>query len=257
MTALTFVLVVLLSAMTYGYLWERAKRKQRGILGDWPVRKVRVTELDPAFAQGRLGPALGTEVSMVGGADTMMVPGGTSDAEAWILAVLSKNARLMFEFGTCTGRTTYLWARNSPPDARIVTLTLKPGEFGEYRREPGDSAGESRVALEESAFDSFYYSNTDVAEKVTQLFGDSKTFDETPWAGECDLVFVDGSHALSYVLSDSRKALRLVKPGGLVLWHDYRGRRIPGVYKGLNALAKEMPLVHVANTSIVAYRRPL
>ena len=123
-------------------------------------------------------------------------------------------------------------------------------------RERGDSAGETRVALQESAFDRFYYTDTAVASKVTQLFGDSKAFDESPWVGQCDLVFVDGSHALSYVLSDSRKALRLVRPGGLVLWHDYKGRRIPGVYKGLNQLARELPLVHIASTSIVAYRKP-
>lgn len=253
---LTIILAVLLLAAAYGYFWERAKRKQRGLLGSWPIRKAQVTELDPVFRQERLGPSLDTEVTMLGGADTMMVPGGTSDAEAWILAVLSKSAKLMFEFGTCTGRTTYVWARNSPPDARIVTLTLKPGEFTDYRREPGDTAGETRVALEESAFDRFYYSDTSAAGKITQLFGDSKALDESPWAGRCDLVFVDGSHALSYVLSDSRKALRLVKPGGLVLWHDYRGRRIPGVFEGLNQLARELPLVHVAKTSLVAYRRP-
>ena len=253
---LTIALAVLLAATTYGYFWERAKRKQRGLFGPWPIRKVRISEVDPVFRQGRLGPSLETEVTMVGGADTMMVPGGTSDAEAWILAVLSKSAKVMFEFGTCTGRTTYLWARNSPPDARIITLTLKPGEFSDYRREPGDTAGETRVALEESAFDSFYYSETPVAGKVTQCFGDSKTFDEGPWAGQCDLVFVDGSHALSYVLSDSRKALRLVKPGGLVLWHDYRGGRVPGVFQGLNQLARELPLVHIDKTSLVAYRRP-
>ncbi len=75
--------------------------------------------------------------------------------------------------------------------------------------------------------------------------------------GACDLVFVDGSHALSYVLSDSRKALRLVRPGGLVLWHDYRGPMLPGVYEGLNQLARELLLVHIAGTSLVAYRRPV
>lgn len=256
MNLLHWTLLVLLLAASYGYFWERAKRKQRGIFGPWPIKKVRVADVDPAFVQEQLGPSLTTEVAIVGGADTMMVPGATSDAEAWILAVLGKPARLMFEFGTCTGRTTYLWARNSPPDARVITLTLKPGEFSAYQRERGDSAGETRVALQESAFDRFYYTDTAVASKVTQLFGDSKAFDESPWVGQCDLVFVDGSHALSYVLSDSRKALRLVRPGGLVLWHDYKGRRIPGVYKGLNQLARELPLVHIANTSFVAYRKP-
>jgi hypothetical protein len=65
-----------------------------------------------------------------------------------------------------------------------------------------------------------------------------------------DLVFVDGSHARSYVESDSRKALRMVRPGGIVFWHDYSGpRRTPGVFASLNALAREMPLVHIGGTT--------
>jgi hypothetical protein len=93
---------------------------------------------------------------------------------------------------------------------------------------------------------------------IQQFYGDSKQFDESPWAGACDLVFVDGSHARSYVESDSRKALRLVRPGGLVLWHDYRGARaVPGVYEALNGLAREVQLVHIAKTSLVVHRKPV
>ena len=93
--------------------------------------------------------------------------------------------------------------------------------------------------------------------KVEQLFGDSKELDTTPWAGQCDLVFVDGSHAYSYVMSDSAKALDLVRPGGLVLWHDYAGPlHSPGVYRALNELAQRLPIVRIAGTSLAAYRRP-
>ena len=93
---------------------------------------------------------------------------------------------------------------------------------------------------------------------MQQLFGDSKALDDTPWHEQCDLVFVDGSHARSYVESDSAKAVRMVRPGGLVLWHDYRGARaVPGVYEALNALATRLPLRHIAGTSFVVYRRPL
>jgi predicted O-methyltransferase YrrM len=162
----------------------------------------------------------------------------------------------MFEFGTASGRTSYLWARNSPSDARVVTLTLSPTETAAYRREEGDAESDTRNALDESRFSTFYYTGTPVASKITQLYGDSKAFDERPWEARCDLVFVDGSHARSYVESDSRKALRLARPGGLVLWHDYRGPVLPGVYHTLNALARELPLVHIAGTSLVAYRKP-
>ncbi len=67
---------------------------------------------------------------------------------------------------------------------------------------------------------------------------------------------MDGSHAYSYVVSDSAKALRMVRPSGIVLWHDYSHRN-RGVYRALNELARTLPLVHLGGTSLVAYRRPL
>jgi len=254
--ALLAVAGVVAIAATWAWLFERAMRKQRGLFFHWPIRTVSLPEIDPVFRQEALGPALSTEVALVGGSGVMQLPGGTSDTEAWILAVLAKRARLMFEFGTCTGRTAYLWARNSAPDARVVTLTLSAAEIAAYHREAGDTGSATKRAIDESVFDRFYYSDTPYAAKVKQLFGDSKAFDETPWAGQCDLVFVDGSHAKSYVQSDSKKALRMVKPGGLVLWHDYRGHRLAGVFDTLNGLARELPLVHIRTTSLVAYRRP-
>ena len=250
------LLLVIAAASTWAYLRDRARRKQQNVFSKWPIGRVAVTEIDPVFRPGVLGPTLDTEVSLVGGVELLPIVGGTSDLEAWILAVLSKRARVMFEFGTASGRTAYLWARNSPPDAKVVTLTLSANDIAVYRRESGDADTDVRTALDESKFSSFYYSGTPAASKVTQLYGDSKTFDETPWVGRCDLVFVDGSHALSYVQSDSRKALRLTKSGGLVLWHDYRGPTLRGVYDGLNALASEIPLVHIKGTSLVAHRRP-
>jgi len=253
---LSLVLVVLASVPTFVYLRDRARRKERNIFSAWPIRRVHLSDLDPVFQPSGLGPTVDTEALLIAGVDLYRIVGGTSDVEAWILAALSKHARLMFEFGTATGRTTYLWARNSPPDAKVITITLRAGGTAEYRREEGDAESDTRNALHESQFSSFYYSGTPVASKVTQLHGDSKQLDESPWAGQCDLVFVDGSHARSYVESDSRKALRLVRPGGLVLWHDYRGPKVPGVYDALNQLAREMPLVHVAGTSFVAYRAP-
>jgi len=171
---------------------------------------------------------------------------------------VAKRAKRLFEFGTCTGKTAYLWARNAPPDARVTTLTLAPEHHAAYQSSPEDDPEETQIALHESEFASFLYSGTDVESKIEQLYGDSKALDVRPWAGTCDVVFVDGSHAYSYVVSDSAKALELVRPGGLVLWHDYGGRRhSPGVYRALNELAKRLPLVRIDGTKLVAFRRPL
>ena len=49
-----------------------------------------------------------------------------------------------------------------------------------------------------NSFVEFIYTGTAAADAITQLYGDSKQFDETPWRDWADIVFVDWSHAQSY-----------------------------------------------------------
>lgn len=245
-----------------GFAVERVKReklrasvRQSGAF--LPLPTVDLSELDAVFTAGRFGPTLATEVTFIG-RGPVPVPGGTTDGEAWILATLSKQARTFFEFGTCTGKTSYLWSRNAPPDSRIVTLTLAPEQRERYVTAPGDDRRDARFALDESNFTDFLYSGTPESARIEQHFGDSKSFDEEAFTNWADLVFVDGAHAESYVHSDSAKALRIVKPGGLILWHDYVGPHdAPGVFRALNALSKSLPIRHIRGTTFAAYRRPL
>jgi methyltransferase family protein len=254
MTALAIlILVLLLTLTTREWLVLRARQRQRGILQRWPIRKVPVEQLDTRFQPDELGATLATEVSFVG-RGTIPVPGGTSDTEAWILAVLAKDARRLFEFGTCTGKTSYLWARNQPAGGTVTTLTLAPNQLGAYQSAAGDDPTAETFAREESRFTRFLYTGTEVEGRMVQLYGDSKQFDETPYAGACDVVFVDGSHAYSYVVSDTAKALRMARWGGLVLWHDYSSA-CRGVFRALNELATRLPLVHIQGTTLVAYRK--
>jgi methyltransferase family protein len=251
------VLVVGLIVTTRKWMKAVGRRRAQGYGRPWPIRRVRLEDVDPVFIpDGELGhlPAT-TEVAFVGHAVGLL--GATTDYEAWILAVLSRSATTMFEFGTCTGRTTYLLARNSPPDARVVTLTLAPNSLDVYQPAAGDTADDAYYARAESTCDRFVYTGTPVEGKVVQLYGDSKAFDETPYIGRCDLIFVDGSHAYSYTQSDSAKALRMIAPGGLILWHDYAGGPdARGSFRALNDLATELPLVHIAGTTLVVYRSP-
>lgn len=251
--AIAAVLSLLLLAVTREWLSLRARERQRGLLRRWPIPKVPIEQIHPRFRPDGLGPTLAAEVSYVG-RGTIRVPGGTSDTEAWILAVVARDASRMFEFGTCTGKTAYLWAKNQPAGGTVTTLTLPPDRLDSYRSEAGDDRAAEAYARSESRFTRFLYSDTAAAGQVVQLYGDSKEFDEGPLADSCDVVFVDGSHAYSYVASDSAKALRMVRPGGMVLWHDYSPES-PGVFRALNELAARVPLAHILGTTLVVFRR--
>lgn len=254
MAAYVLFSLFLIAVLGNAWLRERARRRRTTLFGGrHPIARVRLADFDPVFAETAYGPSLEAAVTYVGRADKGPV-GGTTDKEAWILAVLAKRAKTLVEFGTCTGKTAWLWAVNSPPEARIVTLTLAPEEAAQQvSRE--DSTRATSDAIRESAFTRFLYSGTDVEGKVDQRFGDSKAFDETPLIDTADLIFVDGSHAYSYVRSDSAKAIAMCAPGGVVLWHDYDpGNR--DVYRALNELSRDIDLVNLADTTLVAWRRP-
>ncbi len=71
----------------------------------------------------------------------------------------------------------------------------------------------------------------------------------------CDLIFIYGSHTLSYIANDTEKAFRMLKPGGLILLHDYRrGSEPRDVEVFQNQLRATGKLCHIAGTSLVVYR---
>lgn len=252
---ITNVITVALFLLALHHI-RRYRRDKRIALNLWDTLPViPLQQLDPIFKRTALGPTLASEVVFISAGDGL-VPGATSDFEAAILATLAKTAHTMFEFGTCTGRTTYLWARNSPSDAKVITITLHPNDIASYTPGGDDQHLAELVAVDESSFDSFYYSGTDVEHKVEQLFGDSKKCDYSAFAGKCDLIFVDGSHAYSYVKSDSENALKMLAPNGIILWHDFRGPESDtrDVNRYLMEFAIDHTLYRIKGTSFVVFR---
>ena len=57
------------------------------------------------------------------------IAGQTTDYEAWILSCIAKFSKNIFEFGTCSGKTTTLFALNSSQDSKIYTITLRPDDI--------------------------------------------------------------------------------------------------------------------------------
>jgi len=139
--------------------------------------------------------------------------------EAVCLGTLMKlvNARRVFEFGTYRGVSTTQLALNLPPDGMIYTLDL-PIENLTTRFEL-DTSGEVEVVQDARKGELV---PAHVRPRITFLSQDSALFDPAPYEGTMDLVFVDGAHTAEYVRNDSEKGWRMLRPGGVLCWHDCR-----------------------------------
>ena len=164
-----------------------------------------------------------------------------------------RNPLKIFEIGTFDGRTTLNLALNSPPGGRIFTLDLPPTWTYDVqvKKDIGCRGDRKFIGKVETGF---RFRGKEVSKKIEQLFGDSTRFDFSPYQNSMDFIFVDGSHAYEYVLKDSENALKMIKPGGIILFHDYN-TSWPGVTKALNELfASDLrfkDLKHISGTSLV------
>ena len=94
--------------------------------------------------------------------------------------------------------------------------------------------------------------NTPEENKIKRLFGDSATFDFSPFKNQIDLLFIDGAHTYEYVTSDTKRTESIMREHGLILWHDYGTWE--GVTRGLNELYKTNSryanIKHIKGTSL-------
>lgn len=176
--------------------------------------------------------------------------GHTTEFELKVISNLVKkfNPDRIFEIGTFQGRTTLNMAINANPTALITTLDL-PSE-GLNTTALNIEEGEVRYVKKDVSGERFI--GHPMADKITQVFGDSATYPFTDHHNSIDLAFIDGSHAYEYVLNDSNKVLSIMRPGGLIIWHDYTNWE--GVWTALNELyqsdSRYKNIKHIGGTSI-------
>jgi predicted O-methyltransferase YrrM len=125
--------------------------------------------------------------------------------------IAGRGVRTAFEIGTFNGGTTRAIAEALPADGQVWTLDLPPAEFDHTQGPDAFRGSDVGRAYGGSAAES----------KITQLLHDSMTFDATPYASACDLVLVDGAHDYEHGANDTRLALSMVAPGGIILWDDF------------------------------------
>ncbi len=167
------------------------------------------------------------------------------------------------EFGTWQGAGVVYCLEEC--EATVWTLNLpfgetRPGGETEYSGD-GESYGlgtslakawARRIGLPERdryRTDSFgfigrFYLEKQLGHRVCQILCDSRQWDVSPFpVGFFDTALIDGGHFPDVVASDTEKALGLLRPGGLMMWHDFcppmakRSPVVQGVMQGLERVA--------------------
>lgn len=179
------------------------------------------------------------------------------DHDAPILKYLYQNVqpRRHLEFGTWYGFGACLVAESSP--ATIWTLNLWEGEkretgenlYGHVEVELQDANPKSQIVTTPSGLLSFWrkrtrldrtpvsrifkasdsgeligrlYRERGFGNRVNQVFCDSLEWDTAAYPDSFfDTIMIDGGHGEGIVQSDTIKSLRLLRPGGIMIWHDY------------------------------------
>ncbi len=183
------------------------------------------------------------------------LPGESLNAPINELALLALVTRAVqptkvFEIGTFMGRTALNFALNSPDDCTVYTLDLPPGDAASAT---GANAADAKLMSLRDA--GVQITDPDVGRKIEQIYGDSTTFDFSPYFSEIDIVFVDGGHTYDVAASDTKQALKMCRPGGVIMWHDFANY---GDYNDVTrAVLDHLPegqVVQLENTQLAAWR---
>ena len=185
-------------------------------------------------------------------AEPDIIQGNMSLYELAAISRLTKkySPRQIFEIGTFDGRTTLNLALNSDSEAKIFTIDLPKNDTARAIL-PVATTDQNLIKTNVTGA---RFTGQPESTKITQLYGDTATFDFSPYIGEMDLIFVDGAHTYEYVMNDSVIALKLLRDGrGLIIWHDY-DQSHKGSIRALDELAAANPswqICHIENTNLV------
>ena len=237
-------LVSAVAASTLGS-WRRPRHAAQFLKGwlRYPLEYAAGKEVDetPLAGFGDLFPFSGpVELSLPGSALARHAWNVHLDELLFIgLAVQLTHARRVFEIGTFDGGTTKHMAECLGPEGHVFTLDLPPGDF-DASQGPDQFSG-SQVGEK--------FRGTPAADRITQLLGDSTRFDYSPYEHSMDFVFVDAAHDYEHGLPDSRSALRLVRPGGVIFWHDF-APYWGGLVHAIREATQGQPLRRLSGTSL-------
>jgi predicted O-methyltransferase YrrM len=127
---------------------------------------------------------------------------------SWVKQLSPQN---VLEIGTNNGGTLFLWCRAASPTATIISIDLPQGKFGggySLRRVPYYKAfASARQRLRLLRADSHHPATLRKVERILE-------------GKPLDFLFIDGDHTYDGVRQDFETYGKLVRPGGLVAFHD-------------------------------------
>jgi len=254
------IIIIFLLITNFLLIYLLNKKKIKKFFSKSIIQEIDITDIHKVFhlkeiSKNLRGPKDDVIIRSFSISPSNNIVGMTSDYEAWIISSFSKISKKIFEFGTCSGKTTYLMGLNSSDDTRIVSITLNPYHLNSIRKIDKDNKVSFRNIINESVYDKFLFSGKEVEKKIEIIFQNSLNFDYNKYKKEMDLIFIDGGHTYSVVKSDSEKSFEMINKNGIILWHDY----VPGkrsskdIVKYLNEISKQKKIYKIKHTSLCCF----
>ena len=162
----------------------------------------------------------------------------------------ASNPAQIVEFGTFLGVGTATMALNS--SANILTIDL-PDAPEPQEIETLNLVDLSLVVKSRNRIGS-YYRGRSFAQRITELRCDSRNLALRDRIARADICLIDGGHSYECISSDTSNAIRVLTPGGIIIWDDYFWM-YPEVVRFLNEFSgQHYPLMSVRGTNLVVYK---
>jgi predicted O-methyltransferase YrrM len=168
-----------------------------------------------------------------------------SELDILVYLIASVRPRTVVEFGCHEGRAAATVLNNVPSIEHYVGIDVLPGYVTLKECQRKEVPGEPGKLVRDDP-------------RFRLILRKRGSFDlsaqELP---ACDAVFTDADHSRAGVLNDTALALALLRPGGVLIWHD--DNRLPQVEvsETLDELAQQgTDIVHVADTWLAFLRVP-
>lgn len=167
------------------------------------------------------------------------------EVEIIIALIANVRARSVIEFGVNEGRTAKLILANVPTVTFYQGIDVTPGggyvpaksvQHRELPQRPGHFAKDDpRFRLVLRRRGSLDLTAADLM--------------------RCDVAFIDGDHGRVAVMHDTALARACVRPGGIIIWHDYNDGGTVDVREVLNDMARSgEDILHVEKTWLAFQR---